>query len=138
MIVQYGVIPWRLNAGGRVEILLITSRETRRWVIPRGNPMRGRAPHEAAAQEALEEAGISGKVGDVALGVYSYRKRRRDGSLVPARVHVFAMEVVDEADEWPERDERERRWFEPDAAAMAVLEPDLGALILVAARRVER
>jgi 8-oxo-dGTP pyrophosphatase MutT (NUDIX family) len=138
MIVQYGVVPWRLNAGGRVEILLITSRETRRWVVPRGNPMRGKAPHEAAAQEAYEEAGITGRIGEEPLGAYCYDKRRRDGSLVPARVRMFPMEVVEEAEDWPERNERERRWFEPDAAAMAVLEADLGALILVAARGIAR
>ena len=130
MIAQFGVIPWRRGAGGRAEILLITSRETRRWVVPRGNAIAGLRDHESAAQEAFEEAGIRGGVDERALGRYRYDKRRRDGSLVPAEVLLFRMLVTDEAADWPERRQRERRWFEPRDAADAVAEPDLAKLIL--------
>jgi len=133
LIAQFGVIPWRRSAGGGAEILLITSRETRRWVVPRGNPIAGLRDYEAAAQEAFEEAGIRGGVERSALGAYRYDKRRRDGSLVAAEVQLFRMLVTEEAAEWPERRERERRWFAPNEAAAAVAEPDLARLILRAA-----
>lgn len=133
MIAQFGVIPWRRSAGGGAEILLITSRETRRWVVPRGNAMAGLRDYEAAAQEAYEEAGIRGGVEQSALGTYRYDKRRRDGSVVAAEVQLFRMLVTEEAADWPERRERERRWFAPKDAAAAVAEPDLARLILRAA-----
>jgi hypothetical protein len=129
LLVQYGVIPWRRRRGGDIEILLITSRETRRWVVPRGNPIPGLRKHEAAAQEAYEEAGIRGAVQPEAIGTYRYEKRRRDGGSVPAEVELFRMAVAEECAAWPERGERERRWFAPDEAAAAVDEPDLAALI---------
>jgi 8-oxo-dGTP pyrophosphatase MutT (NUDIX family) len=129
LLVQYGVIPWRRSREGEAEILLITSRETRRWVVPRGNPIAGLRNHEAAAQEAYEEAGIRGAVEDEAIGTYRYDKRRRDGSAVPAEVALFRMIVGEEADEWPERHERERRWFSVEDAASAVDEAELAALI---------
>ena len=75
---QYAALPWR-NAQG-FEILLITSRETRRWVIPKGWPMPGNSPAESAAQEAYEEAGIRGKIAVQAIGHYGYRKRLRGGA----------------------------------------------------------
>jgi 8-oxo-dGTP pyrophosphatase MutT (NUDIX family) len=130
LIAQYGVIPWRRGPRGGAEILLITSRETRRWVVPRGNAIAGLRDHESAAQEAFEEAGIRGGVEESALGSYRYEKRRRDGSLAPAEVRLFRMLVTEEAGDWPEREERERRWFAPAEAAAAVAESDLAQLIL--------
>ena len=129
MIVQYGVIPWRRAERG-IEILLITSRETRRWVVPRGNPMPGLRSHEAAAEEAYEEAGIRGSVGEAPFGRYGYDKRRRDGSAAPAEVELYAMAVSEELASWPEQHQRERRWFTPAEAASAVDEAELGALFL--------
>ncbi len=129
MITQYGVMAWRAAEDGARQILLITSRETKRWVIPRGNPIAGLSPAAAAAQEAWEEAGIKGEVGGQALAAYRYEKRRPDGTSVPAKVQVFAMQVREEADSWPEANERERRWFSPAEAAGAVDEPELKALL---------
>lgn len=128
MLIQYGVIPVRRGAAGALEVLLITSRETRRWVVPRGNPILGRSPAQSAAQEAFEEAGIRGPVREP-VGRYRYDKRRRDGSLVPAEVELFRLEVEAESEQWPEMRERERRWFGLEAAAAAVTEADLAALI---------
>jgi hypothetical protein len=130
-IAQFGVIPRRRD-GDRVEVLLITSRDTRRWVVPRGNPIRGCSPAEAAAREAFEEAGIRGVVSMEPLGSYRYEKRRPLGRSVPAEVQIFAMDVTEEFEEWPEMRERERRWFGPKEAAAAVAEPDLASLILSA------
>jgi 8-oxo-dGTP pyrophosphatase MutT (NUDIX family) len=132
MITQYGIIAWKEgDTAGRL-ILLITSRETRRWVIPRGNPISGLSPAQAAAQEAWEEAGIKGEVGSEEVGTYRYEKRRLNGSLVPAEVRVFTMKVREEADAWPEMGQRERRWFTPADASAAVDEPELKTLLAVA------
>jgi 8-oxo-dGTP pyrophosphatase MutT (NUDIX family) len=133
VLTQYGVIPLRRAADGGHEVLLITSRETRRWVVPRGNPIAGKSPAESAAQEALEEAGIVGDVEPEAIGHYSYEKRRRLGIVVPAVVHLFRMRVREERDDWPEKAQRERRWFAAVEAAGAVHEPDLARLIRLAA-----
>ncbi|HEX8307462.1 MAG TPA: NUDIX hydrolase [Allosphingosinicella sp.] len=132
MLTQYGVIPVRRSADGGLEVLLITSRETRRWVVPRGNPIPGKSPAESAAQEAFEEAGIVGTVEPEAIGRYSYEKRRRSGAAVPAMVHLFLMPVAEERDEWPEKGERERRWFAGEEAAAMVHEDELARLIRLA------
>jgi 8-oxo-dGTP pyrophosphatase MutT (NUDIX family) len=126
----YGVVPVRRSADRSLKVLLITSRETRRWVVPRGNPIPGKGRVESAAQEAFEEAGLLGRIEPVPLGRYRYDKRRRDGSVVAAEVDLFRMEVESVADRWPEMAERERRWFDVAAAAAAVAEADLAALIL--------
>lgn len=130
MLIQYGVIPTRFSAEGGVEVLLITSRETRRWVVPRGNPVLGLSPVDSAAQEAFEEAGIRGPVDPVPFGRYGYEKRRRNGALLPAEVQLFRMRVVELCDDWPEKGERERRWFARSEAAAAVAEAELADLIL--------
>lgn len=130
MIDQYGVLAWKPDGAGGKLILLITSRETGRWVVPRGNPMRGLSPPQAAAEEAWEEAGIRGVVGEQAVGRYRYGKRQRlIGRMLPAEVTLYPMRVEEEAADWPERHERERRWFAPAEAARAVAEPELAALL---------
>jgi 8-oxo-dGTP pyrophosphatase MutT (NUDIX family) len=133
-ILQYGTIAWR-HEGGGIEVLLITSRETQRWVVPRGNVIKGLDPHMSAAQEAYEEAGVRGRVEPDRIGTYSYDKKLRLGRIVRAKVHLYPLEVVEELDEWPERHQRQRQWFEPEAAAEAVAEPELKTLILAMARR---
>jgi 8-oxo-dGTP pyrophosphatase MutT (NUDIX family) len=134
LLTQYGVIPVRRAADGGLEVLLITSRETKRWVVPRGNPIAGKSPPESAAQEAYEEAGIIGPVEPEAIGRYSYKKRRRFGLAVPAVVHLFRMRVAEERDDWPEKGQRERRWFAAEEAAAAVNEAELARLIRRTAR----
>lgn len=124
---QYGVLPYRLK-DGRPEVLLVTSRETRRWIVPKGWPMRDRAPHEAAAIEALEEAGVEGDVGAQPLGAYHYLKRTAHGD-VPCRVDVFPLAVAREHDHWLEHHQRARAWFSAAQAAEAVSEPELKELI---------
>ena len=109
--------------------MLITSRDTGRWVVPRGNPIGGLSPAESAAQEAFEEAGIRGALGSAPLGSYHYDKRRRNGAITRTEVQLFRLTVAEELDDWPERGQRERRWFSPQEAAQAVDEPELKALI---------
>jgi len=124
---QYAALPWRRAQG--LEILLITSRETRRWVIPKGWPMPGLSAAESAAQEAYEEAGIRGQMSAQAMGHYGYRKRLRGGAKKRFRVDVFAVEVTEVLDLWPEAHERARQWLSPQEALDLVEEPELAALI---------
>jgi|CXWL01.1.fsa_nt_gi 8-oxo-dGTP pyrophosphatase MutT (NUDIX family) len=124
---QYAALPWRQTQG--FEILLITSRETRRWVIPKGWPMSGLSAAESAAQEAYEEAGIRGQMSAQAMGYYGYRKRLRGGARKRFRVDVFAMAVTEVLDLWPEAHERARQWLSPEEALALVEEPELAALI---------
>lgn len=126
---QYAALPWRKTADGAVEVLLITSRETRRWVIPKGWPMKDRGPGEAAAQEAFEEAGIIGQPSRKVLGAYHYDKRLRTGRSQHVRVMVFALKVSEERDIWPEMAERDRLWTTPADASAKVAEPELQALL---------
>jgi 8-oxo-dGTP pyrophosphatase MutT (NUDIX family) len=124
---QYGALPYRF-AGG-LKVLLITSRETRRWVIPKGWPMKGRSPHAAAAREALEEAGVVGQISKKPLGSYAYEKRMKTGQSIPCRVDVFPLKVSAQKRTWPEKDERAHHWFDWEEAADAVHEPELADLI---------
>ena len=126
--VQYAALPFRPGPHG-VEILLITSRETRRWVVPKGWPMQDRAPHEAALIEAHEEAGLDGWIAERPAGAYRYGKRLKSGAVRDVEVQVFPLRVTHEGEDWPEREQRERRWFAAAEAAAAVDEPELKALI---------
>ena len=132
MRIQHAALPYRCpgNDAG-LEVLLVTSRETRRWVIPKGWPMRGRKGRQAAAQEAFEEAGLVGEVARRPIGTYTYDKRLKDGAAVACSVRVYPFAVAGQRERWPEMDEREARWFTPEAAASVVAEPDLAALILL-------
>lgn len=129
---QIAALPYRAREGGvdaPIEIMLITSRESKRWVIPKGNIGSGQLPHSAAAQEAEEEAGILGATCPTPLGSYRYRKKRRNGASVWIDVNVFPFAVTDELTTWNEQHERVRRWFSLEAAADAVDEADLRQLI---------
>jgi len=125
---QVAALPWR-HRRGHVEILLVTSRERRRWVIPKGWPMKKLGPHRAAAQEAFEEAGVTGLPLRKSIGVYHYDKRLRTGRSQHVRVFVFPLAVAAEHDDWPEKGQRERRWISPGEAAALVDEPELRRLL---------
>lgn len=129
---QIAVLPYRRREGNddtAVDILLITSRETGRWVIPKGNIDSGQTPHGAAVTEALEEAGVRGRTDDRVIGHYRYHKYRTREHWDLAEVAVFAMEVTHELDEWKEMAERKRKWFPRAKAADRVGEKQLKALI---------
>ena len=110
--------------------MLVSSRETGRWVLPKGWPMKGIKPHNSAAREALEEAGILGKVAKSPLGGYSYAKWLENGSVQICQVQVFAFEVERERNSWLEKHERTRKWFAVADAAEAVEGPELREVIL--------
>jgi 8-oxo-dGTP pyrophosphatase MutT (NUDIX family) len=124
---QFAALPWR--QGEELEILLVTSRESRRWVIPKGWPIKGRKPHLAAAREALEEAGVTGRVTKKPRGSYGYVKRLKNGAPLECRVQVFPLKVERQRKRWPEQHERSAQWFAASEAAAAVDEPELKALI---------
>jgi 8-oxo-dGTP pyrophosphatase MutT (NUDIX family) len=125
---QYGALCWRMHRG-RVEVLLITSRDTGRWVIPKGWPMSGKTAAEAAVQEAWEEAGVRGQGAETPLGLYAYDKTRKVKDALPCVVSVYPLRVEALAAQFPERKERRRRWFAAAEAARLVAEPELRALL---------
>lgn len=129
---QFGALCWRVGKSG-AEVLLISSRETGRWVIPKGWPMKGRSGPEAAAIEAWEEAGVKGEITPAKLGHFTYEKiLKRDTKKQSAQlctVDVFPLEVTRLAPEFPEQRQRRRKWFAPEAAARKVAEADLKALL---------
>ena len=119
-----------------IEIMLVTSRQTRRWIIPKGNVDDGMSPHAAAAQEAEEEAGVRGDIGRDPLGSFAYEKQVVSGLCVTAEVVVFPLAVREVADQWKESKWRRRQWFALDDAAEAVEEPELREIIRSFARAV--
>lgn len=128
---QYGALCYRVKKkSGEVEVLLMTSRDTGRWVIPKGWPMNGKCAHEVAVQEALEEAGVRGSVEAETLGSYTYPKVLRDGVQVVCKVQVYALEVTDLAKNFKEKGERTIEWVSFDEAASRVREPELRHLFL--------
>ena len=116
---QYGALCWRDGKEG-VEVLLITSRDTGRWIIPKGWPMPGLAPEAAAAQEAWEEAGAEGVMNPLCVGRFGYQKCFSDTASVPCAVAVYGMRVEGLAKSFPEMTERRRKWFPVDEAATLV------------------
>jgi 8-oxo-dGTP pyrophosphatase MutT (NUDIX family) len=125
---QVAALPWRKRKG-RIEILLITSRETKRWVIPKGWPMVSLVDSNAAKEEAYEEAGVSGHIRRKSIGHFDYEKIQRDGRPHPIRVTVYPLEVADELKSWPEKRERKRQWFSVDDAVWHVNEAGLKDII---------
>jgi 8-oxo-dGTP pyrophosphatase MutT (NUDIX family) len=126
---QYGAICWR-KADGNIDVLLITSRETGRWVIPKGWPVKGLRGHGSAEREAWEEAGVEGKVGKTCLGLFSYQKVLPQDQCVPCVVAIYGLHVEKLSRRYPEQRQRQRKWFPADIAATLVAEPELSALFL--------
>ncbi len=133
---QYGALPYRM--GDKVEILLITSRETGRWVIPKGWPMKGKTAWDAAALEAFEEAGVVGEIAQTPFGSYPYVKFLKSGLGRPCRVKVFPLLVREQQEAWPEQHQRTAQWFGWSDAAGAVQELRLGRIIKKFGKRANR
>jgi len=127
MRTQFGALPYRLR-DGKVEFLLITSRGTGRWIIPKGWPMDGKTPGEAAATEAMEEAGALGRISDQVVGFYAYSKSLK-GDDLPCVVAVFPLKVKKLIKDYPEKAERKRRWVGRKEAQALVDEPELRRIL---------
>lgn len=125
---QFGAICYRVRKD-KVQVLLITSRGTGRWVIPKGWPIAGATPSKSAEREAWEEAGVIGTARPVCLGVYSYTKRDDSLSPLPCVVAVFPVKVRKLEDKFPEAGERRRKWCSPKKAAALLQEPELAQII---------
>jgi 8-oxo-dGTP pyrophosphatase MutT (NUDIX family) len=125
---QVGALPYRRVDAGAVEFLLLTSRTTRRFIIPKGWQMKGRTDQQAAALEAKQEAGVTGRIDPTPVGAYQYWKRLKN-AFVPIKVTVYSLEVEAELSNWKERQQRQRKWLTSDEAASLVDEPGLVSLL---------
>lgn len=135
---QIAALPMRWSANGNLRILMVTSRGTGRWVVPKGWTMDGKKPWRAAEIEALEEAGAEGYISTQALGSYHYSKILDDGGELWCRVRLYPMIVERLNKNWKERRDRTRRWFGVQGAARRVDEPELQKLLLSLAKKPKR
>lgn len=126
--VQCGALCWR-RRGNDLKVLLVTSRDTGRWVIPKGWLIPDLTPAASAAREAWEEAGVEGIVADLPIGMFSYDKAMGPAQAIPCLVSVYPLQVTRLRDRFPEVQQRQRKWFSAEKAAKKVLEPELSDLL---------
>lgn len=126
---QVAALPFRITEDGGVDILVMTSRETHRVVIPKGWPMKNRKDWKSAQIEARQEAGVIGDIGRKRIGQYRYWKRL-ETHFALVKVSVYPLAVRRQLSDWPERHERAQMWINAEDAALLVDEPELGALIV--------
>ncbi|NSX54722.1 NUDIX hydrolase [Parasulfitobacter algicola] len=126
---QFAALCYRV-VNGKTQILLITSRGTGRWILPKGWPMDGKTPAVCAGIEAFEEAGVEGKTYDSCIGVFSYIKAIPRGDNLPILAMVFPIKVKHLVNDYPEAQERRRKWFTLKKAAARIDEPELRHIIL--------
>jgi len=128
---QVAALCWRQSPkrNSQLEILLITSLNSKRWIVPKGWPEPDLSGSENAAREAFEEAGVTGKIGPQPVGTYHYLKEKKDGGGVPCSVDVFALAVNKQLDDWPEKNARELAWVPVEQAVMQVSEPGLRQIL---------
>lgn len=124
---QFAALPFRIVDDG-VQILLVTSRRSKRWILPKGWPENGMTPAESAAKEAWEEAGVMGQPYDMCLGVYSFEKAYNALEL-PVMGLVFPLKVKQVKRSYPESNQRRRQWFSPKKAASAVEPAELKRIL---------
>ncbi|MDB5405367.1 MAG: hydrolase [Rhodospirillales bacterium] len=126
---QAGVIAYRM-VDGKIQVLLVTSRETARWIVPKGNIAAGSTAAQAAKREALEEAGIKGVIANsIPLGMYTYFKKLPSGERRAATVEVYLLRVTEELKEWPERRQRKLAWVATTEAIRIIEEPGMVPLL---------
>lgn len=127
---QIAALPMRWDSKDNVSVLMVTSRGSGRWVMPKGWEMDGKKPWRAAEIEAMEEAGAVGYISQDCIGTYRYPKVMSGGRIVPCVVRVYPMIVEKLKRDWKERQQRTRRWFSPKAAAKRVDEQELADLLM--------
>lgn len=125
-LLQYGALCYHLGKKRHdIELLLITSRETGRWVIPKGWPIEGKEPYRVAEREAEEEAGVRGKAARKPIGHFTYFKCLGDGRKATCIVQVHPLKVENVLERFKEKGERQIAWFSCREAAELVHEPEL-------------
>lgn len=129
LYLQYAALPFRTEQGN-LFVMLVTSRETKRWVIPKGWPEKGMKPYQVAETEAFEEAGLKGSIAKTPIAAFEYVKVVDASQSVNCLVDVFPLKVQDVLDQWPEQAQRQRVWMRPTEAAAAVGEKGLKRLLL--------
>lgn len=128
--VQYGALPYRWNDAGELEVLLITSRQRRRWIMPKGWPIKGLSGWRAAEVEAREEAGVCGDISRRAAGRFEYDKLIDDEDrVVRCEVTVYPLLVTRTLARWREQAQRESRWLSPQQAVAIAADPGLRDVI---------
>lgn len=127
---QIAALPMRWDENGELKVLMVTSRDTGRWVMPKGWEMEGKKPWTAAEIEALEEAGAKGYISHEVIGTYRYKKRLDKKRSIRCEVRVYPMIVEKLKDRWKERHQRRRKWFSPKEAARRVHERELSSLLM--------
>jgi 8-oxo-dGTP pyrophosphatase MutT (NUDIX family) len=134
---QYGALPYRFTEAAALEVLIVTTRQSRRWIIPKGWPIKGITPARSAAREAFEEAGVRGKVGAKAIGSFRYT-RPANGSDAESdcKVKIFPLMVKKQSAIWPESGQRVIQWVDPEKAISLIGEPQLKAVVAAFAKRV--
>jgi 8-oxo-dGTP pyrophosphatase MutT (NUDIX family) len=125
---QFAALPFHLDPDGDVIVYLVTSRGSGRWIIPKGNPIRGLAPHKVAAREALEEAGLLGRIERTCIGTFTL-DRRRDRAGIVCRIDVYALEVERQLRQWAEASQRSVRRCNLTTALSLLTLPDLSDMI---------
>jgi 8-oxo-dGTP pyrophosphatase MutT (NUDIX family) len=125
---QFAALPFHVGPSGDTSIYLVTARGSGRWIIPKGNPIRGLAPHKVAAREAYEEAGLLGRIGRDCIGSFEF-DRRRDGAHTVCRVEVYALDVERQVRHWAEARQRTVRRCNLGTALQLLTTPDLSNLI---------
>ncbi|HTM77352.1 MAG TPA: NUDIX domain-containing protein [Devosia sp.] len=125
---QVAALVWRPGECG-VEVLLVTSRISGHWLLPKGWPIDGLSAAGAAKQEAFEEAGVWGDTSGEPIGNYAYGKILKNGDTLPCTVDVFAIRALGLLPDWPEKAQRRRQWLTFSSAAARVMEPDLGRFL---------
>lgn len=126
---QVAAVCYRQTRAGK-KVLLVTSRGTGRWIVPKGWPIKGLEDPQAALQEAWEEAGVkSADIQTDPVGTYDYDKKRAGGNITPVQAQVYLAEVESMAESYPEDHQRERQWFTQEEAASRVQEPELKAIL---------
>jgi len=127
---QSGALAWRVKKSKKKpEVLLVTGRRSGRWMIPKGWPMVGKSRADSAAQEAFEEAGIKGKIDPSPIGRFRHIKQHILFGRIEVDIVVHTLAVERELGNWPERGERDRKWFAIDDAMERVDSDELRLLI---------